>query len=89
MAVLLLAGCASTPIAVKPNESRVIVAVPCNTTIPEKPQFAFDALAIGADIWSQVVALLADREQRKGYEKELEAALVECVDTDKLKNGQV
>ncbi len=46
----------------------------------EKPAWAVDALPLGAPIDDQVKALLAEREQRKAYETELEAAV--CRDLD-------
>jgi len=46
----------------------------------EKPAWAVDALPMGAPIDDQVKALLAEREQRKAYETELEAAV--CRDLD-------
>lgn len=52
--------------------------VPCRVTLPAKPDFAFDDLAGGADIFTQVSTLLADRRQRIDYERQVEAAAVSC-----------
>jgi len=68
----------SLPPVVQPVEVKVPVPVPCRVAMPERPAFAVDTLAIGAGIWAQMLALRADRLQRKGYEAELEAAARTC-----------
>ncbi len=77
--VLLLAGCGETP---RPDpayvEVKVPVPVPCKTADVSKPAFAVDQLKIGAPIVQQMRALRAERHQRRGYEKELEAAIYAC-----------
>lgn len=76
LTVLLLTGCAGmTPRVV---EVKVPVPVPCKATPPERPLFAVDGLAIGSGIWEQMKALRAERQQRIGYEVELEAAVKAC-----------
>lgn len=71
--LVLLAGCSTT---------RPVVAVPtpvlCKVTLPAQPDFAFDDLAEGSDIFTQVSTLLADRRQRIDYERQLEAAARSC-----------
>lgn len=52
--------------------------VPCKVTLPEKPDFAFDDLPPGSDIFTQVSTLLADRRQRIDYERQVEAAAQSC-----------
>lgn len=76
VAALALAGCASTAPRVK--EVLVPVSVPCKAAIPDRPSLAVDSLPIGAGIWEQMKALRAERNQRQGYEKELEAAIQSC-----------
>ncbi|KVZ18655.1 hypothetical protein WT88_29690 [Burkholderia stagnalis] len=77
-----LAGCATAPQA--PEPAPVVttvdkpVPVPCKVPKPERPAFAFDSLPFGADIYTQVATLLADRKQRQGYEVRLEAAVDSC-----------
>jgi len=70
MVALALAGCAHAP---PPTQF-----VPCHTAQIEKPVFPFDRLPVGADIHTQTKTLLADREERKGYEGKLEAANKAC-----------
>ena len=75
--MLLLAGCASTP---KLDVQRVEVPIPvaCKAEPPARPDWAVDHLEIGSGIWRQMQALRAERQQRIGYEGELEAALKSC-----------
>lgn len=74
--ILILSACSFIPQKIK--EVQVPVAIPCKITPPNKPDFAVDNLGINEDIFNQVKALLAEREQRKGYELELEAAIKAC-----------
>ncbi|QOC54148.1 hypothetical protein [Caulobacter vibrioides] len=67
---LALTACAHTP---PPTQY-----VPCRVTQVPRPIFPFDRLNQGADIHTQVKTLLADREERKGYEVKLEAANRGC-----------
>lgn len=80
--LVTLAGCKSAPTTITSppvvHEVQVPVSVPCKTETPTKPAFAVDALPLGADIWEQMQALRAERIQRKGYERELEAAVAAC-----------
>lgn len=72
-----LTGCASAPVpAVVKVE--VPVLVKCKIKEPDVPNYAVDALPIGADIWDKMAALRADRITRQAYEKELEAAINSC-----------
>lgn len=79
---LLLAGCAGQ-VAEHPEPVTVTVKVPvqipCRTERVQRPAFAVDSLPIGASIDEQMRALRADRQQRKGYEKRLEAAVAACM----------
>ena len=72
--VLLLAGCAATV------PERVLVPIPvlCVAVIPDEPEWATDALPVAAPLWDLVRALLAERQQRIGYEEQLRAALEAC-----------
>ncbi|WP_440864511.1 hypothetical protein [Symbiopectobacterium purcellii] len=76
---LVLVGCSKNttqdPVYV---ELKVPVPVPCKTAEVSKPAFAVDHLKIGAPIDQQMRALRAERHQRIGYEKELEAAIYAC-----------
>lgn len=78
---LALAGCAGQ--VAEPPEPKVVrvevpVQVPCRTERVQRPVFAVDVLPIGASIAEQMRALRADRLQRKGYERRLEAAVEAC-----------
>lgn len=78
---LLLAGCAGQ--VAEPPEPAVVrvevpVQVPCRTERVPRPAFAVDALPIGAGVDEQMRALRAERLQRKGYERRLEAAIEAC-----------
>jgi hypothetical protein len=72
-------GCASTstPTPV-PVEVKVPVPVPCKVSVPTPPVFAVDALPLGAGIWDQMLALRAERLQRKGYEAVLITTIEAC-----------
>ena len=79
MSVLILGGCgAMQTAAVQPVEVKVPVSVPCKVAAPKRPDFAVDALHVGAGVWEQMKALRAERLQRMGYEQELEAAVGAC-----------
>ncbi|MDH0098243.1 hypothetical protein N7333_16795 [Pseudomonas sp. GD04158] len=78
---LLLAGCAVR--VAEPPEPQLVrvevpVRIPCKTERVQRPAFAVDSLPIGASIAEQMRALRAERLQRKGYEKRLEAAVAAC-----------
>ncbi|HEY4529165.1 MAG TPA: hypothetical protein VIG97_02365 [Luteimonas sp.] len=89
VAAMILTACAGRDARPAPppvREVKVPVLVPCATSMPAKPAFAVDALPIGSDVWQQMAALRAERLQRKGYEQELEAALLPCL-PDREKAG--
>ncbi len=62
-------------------EVKVPVAVPCDPGTINAPAFAVDRLPIGSPIDKQMQALRAERHQRIGYEKELNAAIDSCRST--------
>jgi hypothetical protein len=69
----ILAGCGTTrPVVGIPTP------VPCRVTLPVEPDFAFDSLPEGSDIFTQAKTLLADRRQRIDYERQLRAAGEAC-----------
>lgn len=76
--LLALAGCAAKQpaSALEPQIVRVQVpvAVLCKITPVPRPAFAVDSLPLGV----QMRALRAERQQRKGYEERLEAAVQGC-----------
>lgn len=71
--VLLLAGCQTTP-----ERVLVPVPVPCRVELPAEPAWATDGLPSSAPLWDLARSLLAERQQRIGYEAQLRAALESC-----------
>ena len=74
----LLAGCATTAPAPIVTEVKTPVYQRCDAPVPERPPFAVDALPLGAEIGQQMRALRAERQQRQGFERELETAVQAC-----------
>lgn len=77
--VFALAGCAGRQEA-EPRVVRVEVpvAVPCRVEAVAVPPWAASTLRAGDSLEVKVRALLAERRQRIGYERELEAASALC-----------
>ena len=77
--VVALAGCAGQ-VEPEPRTVRVEVpvAVPCRAPAVEVPAWATASLQKGDSLQTKVRALLAELEQRKGYEVQLLAALRAC-----------
>lgn len=79
--VIALAGCVARP-AAEP-EPRVVrvevpVQVPCRVKAPAVPAWAAEGLRKEDSVEVKVRALLAERRQRIGYERELVAAVAIC-----------
>lgn len=77
--LVALAGCAGQ---VAP-ESRTVrvevpVEVPCRAPAVDVPAWATASIQKGDSLQTKVRALLAELEQRKGYEVQLNAALESC-----------
>ncbi|WP_258189899.1 hypothetical protein [Stutzerimonas stutzeri] len=77
---LLLAGCAGDPVEPEPRIVRVEVPVemPCRTDPVAVPPWAAEGLRKADSLEVKVRALLAERRQRIGYERELLAASEVC-----------
>lgn len=77
--VFALAGCAGRQDA-EPHIVRVEVpvAVPCRVEEVAVPPWAASTLRVGDSLEVKVRALLAERRQRIGYERELVAAIKAC-----------
>lgn len=77
--VVALAGCAGQA-EPEPRTVRVEVpvAVPCRAPEVEVPTWATASLQKGDSLQTKVRALLAELEQRKGYEVQLRAAVQAC-----------
>ncbi|WP_260983895.1 hypothetical protein [Pseudomonas oryzihabitans] len=78
---LVLAGCAVQPVA--EPEPRVVrvevpVPVPCRVRAPAVPAWAAEGLRKEDSLEVKVRALLAERRQRIGYERELNAVVAAC-----------
>lgn len=73
-----LAGCATREPEVRTVRVEVPVTVPCRTPVISVPAFAAADLKKADSLEVKVRALLAERRQRVGYEKELAAAAEAC-----------
>ncbi|SAI70453.1 Uncharacterised protein [Bordetella ansorpii] len=74
---LSLAGCGATPM-MRSERVEVPVAVPCRVQRMAAPAWATSELPEDASFYQKVTALLAELEQRKAYERRIEAALAAC-----------
>jgi uncharacterized lipoprotein YmbA len=75
---LVLAGCAGKEPEVRTVRVEVPVQVPCRTTEVAVPPWAATGLKKSDSLEVKVRALLAERRQRMGYERQLVAAVVAC-----------
>ena len=76
--VFLLAGCAGHEPEIRTVRVEVPVQVPCKAPIISAPAFAAEGLKKEDSLEVKVRALLAERRQHIGYEKELVAAVTAC-----------
>lgn len=76
--VLVLAGCAGREPEVRTVRVEVPVLVPCKTKEVVVPPWAASGLKKVDSLEVKVRALLSERRQRMGYERELEAASTAC-----------
>ncbi|WET08612.1 hypothetical protein P3S72_19145 [Pseudomonas sp. D3] len=74
----LLAGCAGKEPEVRTVRVEVPVQVPCRVPAAPVLAWATDSLKKNDSLELKVRALLAERRQRIGYEKQLEALLSAC-----------
>lgn len=79
--LVALAGCGAQPVS--EPEPRVVrvevpVQVPCRVKAPAVPAWAAEGLRKEDSLEVKVRALLAERRQRIGYDRELVAALSVC-----------
>lgn len=79
IAVLLLAGCGSTPSPIM-QRVEVMVPVPCvkAAEVPPKPIYKFDKLPAPASDGEKVIALASDWPAGRKYEGQLEAVIAGC-----------
>lgn len=79
LAGLLLAGCSTNPSSqAQYVRVEVPVQVPCRAPEVSAPAWAAADLRKADSLEVKVRALLAERRQRIGYEKQLEAAVSAC-----------
>lgn len=76
--VIVLAGCASRPPEVRTVRVEIPVQVPCKAKDVAVPTWAADGLKKSDPLEVKARALLAERRQRIGYERELIAAVNAC-----------
>ncbi|MCB2254686.1 hypothetical protein KTQ74_22475 [Pseudomonas chlororaphis] len=76
--VVLLAGCAGREPEVRTVRVEVPVQVPCRAPEVAVPAWAAGSLRKADSLEQKVRALLAERRQRIGYERELVAAVTAC-----------
>ncbi|AZC96791.1 hypothetical protein [Pseudomonas chlororaphis] len=76
--VVLLAGCAGREPEVRTVRVEVPVQVPCRTQDVAVPIWATAGLKKSDGLEQKVRALLAERRQRIGYERELVAEVGAC-----------
>lgn len=75
---LVLAGCAGKEPEVRTVRVEVPVQVPCKTKEVAVPPWAATGLKKSDSLEVKVRALLAERRQRIGYERQLVAAVNAC-----------
>lgn len=75
---VLLAGCAGREPEVRTVRVEVPVQVPCKIREVAVPPWAADGLKKSDSLELKVRALLAERRQRIGYERQLVAAVSSC-----------
>lgn len=75
---LVLAGCAGREPEVRTVRVEVPVLVPCKTKTVAVPPWAATGLKKSDNLEVKVRALLAERRQRIGYERQLVAAVTAC-----------
>jgi hypothetical protein len=76
--MVMLAGCAGREPEVRTVRVEVPVLVPCRAPEVSVPAFAAAGLKKADSLEVKVRALLAERRQRIGYERELLAAMRAC-----------
>lgn len=72
----LLSACCTPRIVIK--EVNVPIITPCIESSPTKPVFPLQEASPEEDLFSLTKKSLAEIELRKGYEGELESAIIAC-----------
>ncbi len=76
--ISVLAGCAGQKAEVRTIRIEVPILVPCKTKAVTIPPWAAEELKKSDSLEVKVRALLAERRQRIGYERQLVAAVSAC-----------
>jgi len=76
--VVLLTGCSAREPEIRTLRVEVPVQVPCRAPVVAEPAFAAASLKKTDSLEQKVRALLAERRQRMGYERELVASNMAC-----------
>lgn len=77
--LLVLVGCMAKEAEVRTVRVEVPVQVPCKTKYVPVPYWATTELKAGDSLEIKVRALLAERRQRIGYQRQLEAGITSCM----------
>lgn len=78
MLCFLMAGCAPTQIEYVPFEVQVPIEVPCAAELPPEPAWETAQLKKSDTLDEKAKRLLAERQQRMGYESKLKASVEGC-----------
>lgn len=76
--LVLLSGCTTHKPEVRTVRVEVPVLIPCKTQAVTVPSWVVSGLKNSDSLEVKVRTLLAERRQRMGYERELEAASTAC-----------
>lgn len=77
-AVVVLAGCGTRQPEMRTVRADIPVLVPCKTQEVTVPLWSVAGLKKSDSLEVKVRALLAERRQRIGYERQLNAAVASC-----------
>jgi len=77
--VVLLAGCGAAPLIKEPIEVKIPVAILCLSEPVAKPSWILDNPDLATqNVFEKALALIQELEQRREYERQLEAVLLAC-----------
>jgi hypothetical protein len=78
VALMLLAACAAPPPVFRPVAVDMPVEVPCKIPAIQRPDEPLRHVAPQASLFDKVKAALAEIDNRKAYETQMEAAMAAC-----------
>lgn len=80
LVIIVLSACAAQPVVSVPQIVNVPVTVYCKVQPVQKPDMPFDDQAERSmTLYEKVQLLLAQDQNHKGYEKQLEGSLAGCM----------